>query len=480
MKPTVFLLSILIFVVTACSPSEPPNTAVTPDQSKTTIDPKLVEDAYVWGLPIVTMYRYYKLMGPQVNGLNQLAHNRKLSVPGQFSGGPNRDGLYSFGWFDLNDEPFIVSLPDFGDRYFIWQMTDMYEHNFANIGVLREGGKEAYSQGYTFAMVGPNWQGELPDGIDAVVSPVNVVNVLYRIEMNGEGEYEIGNRLQDETHTLPLSAWVAGERETVAKAPSNPIPEYRDVLVFKPGVSGADQRNPLFFSVLADAIAANEPYAAWDKEFVATKLSELGVVPGEDFDFSSLGSADQEAILDAQERAFDRVIATGDKEFGVKMNGWLQNPLNHGDWGDHYQNRAYGTYTGGMYPVTNNSTYASAYYDENDEPLDGRNTYTLRFDSDDLPPVTHFWSITAYDAGTRDLFPNPAGLYHYGSNNPATKYEEDGSVEFIISNVEPANSSEVNWLPVPEEGIWLIVRYYAPTDEVLNLQYELPGIQLLK
>ena len=74
-----------------------------------------------------------------------MIHNRVPIDPGQFTGGPNRDGLYSLGWFYLDDEPIVVSLPDFGDRYFVWQMTDMYSHNFHNVGSdLREGPVEQY------------------------------------------------------------------------------------------------------------------------------------------------------------------------------------------------------------------------------------------------------------------------------------------------------------------------------------------------
>ena len=102
--------------------------------------------------------------------------------------------------------------------------------------------------------------------------------------------------------------------------------------MFKPEVTGADQRHPLFFSVLADALAASEPYAAWDKEFIENKLSRLGVAPGKTFDFEALSEAAQQTILDGQESAFDEVIAKGEASFGTNINGWLLNPANHGDW----------------------------------------------------------------------------------------------------------------------------------------------------
>ncbi len=445
--------------------------------TETAITKELVEEAYVWGLPIVSMYRYYKFMRP--NGeINTLFHNRDLIPPGVLSGGPNRDGLYSYGWFDLNDEPIVVSLPDFGERYFVWQITDMYATNFHNVGsYLREGPNEKYRAGYTFLMAGPDWEGEIPEGIELVRCPVNVVNVLYRIAFKNNDEIQIVRDLQDNSLMLPLSEWNTGKRESIVKPPTNPIPDYRDVLTFKPGVKGSDQRNIDYFSVLADAINANRPYADWDLKIVNENLKALGIEVGQPFVFENLDEATKKMILDAQEAAFDEVIARGDTAFGVKMNGWLLNPSNHGQWKDDFWNRAYATYTGGMYPSTNNSTYATTYFDSKDVLIDGESTYKLRFDTDNYPPATSFWSITAYDAGTRDLFPNEWNLHNYGTNVPFTKYEEDGTFEVIISHQRPANAEEINWFPIPEDGAWMCIRFYAPKQEVIDLDYEIPGIE---
>lgn len=86
---------------------------------KNEITKELVVEAYMLGLSIVTMYRYYGIMSDKLGVTNQLVHNRVPIEPGLFSGGLNRDGLYAFGWFHLDDEPIVVFLPDIGDRYFI-------------------------------------------------------------------------------------------------------------------------------------------------------------------------------------------------------------------------------------------------------------------------------------------------------------------------------------------------------------------------
>jgi hypothetical protein len=54
-------------------------------------------------------------------------------------------------------------------------------------------------------------------------------------------------------------------------------------------------------------------------------------------------------------------------------------------------------------------------------------------------------------------------------------YNEDGSVEIILSHTAPENAGEVNWLPIPEDGTWMVLRFYAPKPEVINLEYDIPG-----
>jgi hypothetical protein len=128
-----------------------------------------------------------------------------------------------------------------------------------------------------------------------------------------------------------------------------------------------------------------------------------------------------------------------------------------------------------MWPTPTNSTYALAFNDQDGGVLDGTNTYTLRFSGESLPPATNFWSVTAYEAGTNDLYPNDAGLYMVGSNNPDTKHADDGSVDIIFSHQRPDNQT-ANWLPVPDGPFWSIIRFYAPTPEVLSGDYQTPGI----
>ena len=75
------------------------------------------------------------------------------------------------------------------------------------------------------------------------------------------------------------------------------------------------------------------------------------------------------------------------------------------------------------------------------------------------------------------MYPTGAKLYNYGTNVPEIRYGEDGSVEIVISHTAPGNEDRVNWLPIPEEGAWMVLRFYAPKAEVVNFEYEIPGFE---
>lgn len=437
------------------------------------------KDGYIYGIGIVAMYRYYSGMAHAEGGLNKLVLGRSFLKPGDKPGsGPNVDTYYSYGWFDLSEEPMVVSLPAFGDRYYVYQLTDIYAHNFHNVGNGLYGKTpDAYSGPYAFVIIPPGWSGEIPDGLDQVESTGKLVNVLYRIRVTDEAkEAEEVHRLQDQSLALPLSEWTKGTRRSVQKKPENPLAPMEEVLTFKDGATGKDQRHPKFFEQLAKVLRYDPPSSDAEKAFVGEILSKVGFSKDGRFVFSALSEAQQAAVLDGQEAGYDAVQAFIPNR-GEKVGTATFTSGKAGNYGDNWLLRSGMVLAGAMYPTTEVSRYADTFIDSTGESLTGEKSYTMTFAKDQFPPVTSFWSLTMYSLGTYDLVANPIDRYKIGPETPGLVFGDDGSLTITISHEKPQDpTASANWLPAPEGRFYAMVRFYAPTETVLNLEYKVPPL----
>jgi hypothetical protein len=94
-----------------------------------------------------------------------------------------------------------------------------------------------------------------------------------------------------------------------------------------------------------------------------------------------------------------------------------------------------------------------------------------------MPPVTSFWSVTMYSMGSFDLVDNPIDRYLISSTSTGLDHDQDGSLTIYIQNEKPTEDKVSNWLPAPAGEYFLLFRWYAPTERVINLDYKLPAIR---
>src|SRR5262245_44313535 len=88
-------------------------------------------DAYVYGYPLVTMEMTRRVMTnvEKLEGtrapMGHLVRLRKYP-DASFTDvtAPNADTLYTTAWIDVGNEPWVLSLPDAKDRYYLFPMLD--------------------------------------------------------------------------------------------------------------------------------------------------------------------------------------------------------------------------------------------------------------------------------------------------------------------------------------------------------------------
>jgi hypothetical protein len=157
----------------------------------------IAQEAYIYGFPMVmnykTLYNYaIDTQSPDYKGpFNQLACVARLFTPNDKAVvTPNADTPYCMFWMDLRAEPLVLSVPEMEpERFYHFQLIDLYTHNFAYVGTLTTGNGAG-----KYLLAGPNWQGEKPEGIDAVLQSETdfIFNVtrtqLFRPEDSGTGD----------------------------------------------------------------------------------------------------------------------------------------------------------------------------------------------------------------------------------------------------------------------------------------------------
>src|SRR5262247_4379195 len=135
---------------------------------------KLVaRDAYFWAWPLVNIYNRRLVMaqvkeavraGPLVFApLNRNAMFTDYVDPEERAVAcPNQDVVYGLASIALDLSPLVVQVPDFGDRFWVYQIVDLRSDSFVQLGKMY-----GTTPGF-YLLVGPNWQGEVPKGITKV------------------------------------------------------------------------------------------------------------------------------------------------------------------------------------------------------------------------------------------------------------------------------------------------------------------------
>jgi hypothetical protein len=160
-------LATLIGLTAACTTAVEPTAIVEPEEAEA-----IARDAYIYGFPMVmnykTLWNYVVDEGnPEYKGpFNEVSCEARLFTPEDKAVvTPNADTPYCMFWMDLRAEPLVLSVPEIDpDRYYSFQLIDLYTHNFGYVGNLTTG-----SEAGRYLLAGPGWDGKKPAGITDVI-----------------------------------------------------------------------------------------------------------------------------------------------------------------------------------------------------------------------------------------------------------------------------------------------------------------------
>ena len=461
--------AVLALAIAGLSFAADDKTAITPEEAKAKQAYALGVQAYIWGYPMVVMQKSRDAMtkggdspvtpdqfnksGLLFAPVNQVANAWGMLGP-KFSAvqSGNSDTQYSVTWFDSSKEPYVLQIPDGNGRYYTYQFIDAYTNNFHYASTRTKG-----SQDQNYALVAPGWTGKLPEGVIRVDCPTPTGFIIGRWFVASEKDVAAVNVIQKKVTMTPLSSY--GKAYTPPRVPVVPAKKYTGDLAF--------------FEQLGDTLVLNGAPAADDG--LLGLLKNIGLTVDHGFDPSGLSDGEKKALAQAITEG-DAMLAAKSASMGKEVNGWQLSPVLDEYFGNDYLFRAAIGYQAMFVNTPIEAYYPGVFKDTDGKTLDGSTgEYILTFAKGKTPPVGAFWSTTMYDAKKRLMTENLINRYKIGSADNL-KANADGSTTIYIQADSPGKDKESNWLPAPKEPFYMLFRMYQPDIEILNGQYELPGV----
>ena len=438
-----------------------------------TNDPyRLALRAHVWGFAPILATRLrqgftnpadpFIERNPAMAGapLNSLGHQRRLADASLKLGvAPNVDTLYSLAWIDLAAEPFVFETPDFGPRYYTFQMGCGDSSCTQSPGARTHGPKLP-----TLFISGPDHNVAVPDGMLHIACHTRFLLLAGRVLVH-PGDPDDHARVQALQRAMvlrPLSRYLAGQ------GGQNPVPAQRLLDAGGEGLDPALRPLNQLGNVLREWVVQPEEQALIDS------FGAIGVTTAEGFRPEHLDKATRREVVRGLADGAE-LVERKTRDLGKTVNGWTTNYLGP-VFGNDYLLRA-AVAKDQIYVVPlEEALYPVAKVDAEGRGLHGASAYRMAFAPDQLPPAGAFWSLTLY---TRNgpLVANPIDRYAIGDRTPGLVFGRDGSLEILIQHAMPDGPGRANWLPAPQGDFHLMMRIYGPQARALDGRWLPPAVR---
>jgi hypothetical protein len=407
----------------------------------------------------------------------------------------NADTVYFIGVVDLASGPMVIDTPPqalalFDDMWFQWIV------DFGLPGPDRgEGGR--------FLLVGPGYDGSLPDsGFHVRHSRTTRAILLGRSFINANPGQDPAPTVEVIKSTIKLYPYAKGGFGTsigtlleghLHPDPPADIPETKFVEGSGLAFNTIPPSDFGFFELL-NQLVQDEPADSNTNIELMGDLAAIGIVKGEPFepdermraildDAAAVGTAASRALVfDARESegfayydgsAWGLPLWVGGYSFEtppplVTKEGIEPLPRT-GARTLNARTSFFYAYTGitpamCMRLAGVGSQYIVAFRDSGGDPLDGGKSYQVKLPPD--IPAARFWSLTAYDNQTRSMLQTPQRYPRAGSQaypTPAATAGDDGSTTVVFGPERPADTPDGNWIQTdPDKGWFGILRLYSP------------------
>jgi hypothetical protein len=266
-------VALCIGMATGCGCSDSPKEPLTEPLSEMA---SLVEEAYIYGLPLIMSYQTMMSDAVDTSSPTFKAPFNQLKRGGRIE--ESKDTVGSTLWMDLRAEPVVLTVPDMaGEWVYSIELQDLTSSRFGQIGTQALGNDEG-----NYLVAGPSWEGKAPNSIAKVFrSDTDFASAVYRTRYPAPEDRPPVLAIQRQFKARPLSSFIVSPAVEAAPA--------IDFLPWSESALGDD-----FIATLNFCLPFIQPNEA--EQALWAKWAPIGVGPGKPFDFNSLSPAEQKDI----------------------------------------------------------------------------------------------------------------------------------------------------------------------------------------
>jgi hypothetical protein len=282
---------------------------------------------------------------------------------------PNQDVVYGVGSLALDVSPVVIQVPDFGDRFWVYQIVDLRTDSFADLGKMY-----GSTPGF-YLLVGPNWKGETPKGITKVFrASTSTGYVIPRVFQDDSPE---DNKLVRKV-TQQIMMYPLAEFDGIMKS--------RDwsKLSKAPSISSGDEEvkwvvPEKFFDVLPPVLNDAPPLPGEEARY-AQVTSVLAAAEKD----PKIKAAMVEAAVDADNELIKPLFEF--RNWGLQLPHNWSTQINGAAFGADYFTRTAVGKSNIFVNKPNETKYFYQDLDASGQRLNGANRYTVTFAKDQTPP----------------------------------------------------------------------------------------------
>ncbi|MFO0844557.1 MAG: DUF1254 domain-containing protein [Gemmataceae bacterium] len=429
----------------------------------------VAKSAYLWAWPMVNIHArhaaYKDLPGPGYAGgvlpvapPNHLCMLRDYIEPSERAVAcPNQDVVYGQCVMDLDKSPVVVQVPDFGERFWVYQVVDQRTDSFAFLGKMH-GTKPGF-----YLLASETWKGTVPEGIAATFRCTTRHGCVFpRVFQSDDAEDKKAvQAVLSKINVYPLSEFDGREKVTDwSKGKEYPGPK---------GDAEVRWVVPEKFVDVLPAVLDEVPPLKGEEALHAQLCSVLAAVAKDE----KLKKAFTEAAAEAEKDLITPLFQF--RHYGIPLKHNWTTITNGAAWGTDYFTRLAVAKSNIFVNVAKETRYFYQDLDSAGDRLSGAAAYTVTFPKGQLPPVDGFWSLTLYNEH-HFFAPNDLKRYSLGTKNKSLKTNDGGSLTLYVQTTSPGKDKESNWLPAPKGEFSLYVRAYWPKAEIAEGKLTPPAV----